>query len=381
MMNTNFGNRKFQAIFTSRIMEVVKRMRIRPAPRMTEVPWGLLLTAGIILTVLGLNPQMSISDPADIPVGSLPLVEANILAASRPPADILAASQLWGRTDNQWYRNPRFVENVTLPAKVSGDANLRLEQLEMVIRYTIERTENMIEQQRLLLEGLAEQLEEIRQLRREIGVQTQVRIGITGGVWPQQAIMPVTGEVSGVEEGEFMLLDLSNLYTRPHNSMQIGGGDNASFSTWFDKERYAYKGIPFRVKYSGNDVVVSPNNTQNHLVMNGLGIQAKRIHLLAFGYCIYDMPPKEMPVIIHYSDGVSERTQFKTYEWSGIQLRGEGVSEETMGDVAFNFESTIGFPHAAITYHVIELKHHDKPIESIESKGTTFGLVAVTLEK
>ena len=61
-----------------------------------------------------------------------------------------------------------------------------------------------------------------------------------------------------------MLLDLSNLYTRPHDSMQIGGGDNASFATWFDGEYCSYKGVPFKAKCSGNDIVVSPNNTQNH---------------------------------------------------------------------------------------------------------------------
>lgn len=61
MMGTAFKEQRLQASFTFRIVETVKRMKIQPAPRTSELPWGLSLAAGIIITVLSLGAHLSIS--------------------------------------------------------------------------------------------------------------------------------------------------------------------------------------------------------------------------------------------------------------------------------------------------------------------------------
>ncbi len=88
MINTTFEDRKLSVTFTLRVMEIVKRMRIRPMPRISEVPWGLSLAAGIMIAIMSFNPHISISEPIDVPV------EANMLAAGTIPVDIMTASQL-----------------------------------------------------------------------------------------------------------------------------------------------------------------------------------------------------------------------------------------------------------------------------------------------
>ena len=94
VMNTTFEEQKLQATFTFRIAEAVKRMKIQPMPRTTGLPWGLSLAAGIVLTILSLNPHMSIFDPMDIPGGAPLPVQAKVLETGEIPVDILAASQI-----------------------------------------------------------------------------------------------------------------------------------------------------------------------------------------------------------------------------------------------------------------------------------------------
>jgi hypothetical protein len=175
-------------------------------------------------------------------------------------------------------------------------------------------------------------------------------------------------ELVEADGGKFMMVDLSDLYNRPHNSLLVGGGDNASFATWFSEDVVRYKGVPFMVKRRGKDVLVSENNTENRFVLEGVDCVASKIHLLVWGY---NNPPPTMPLVIRYEDGTSETVRFRTYEWT----RGEG-------DVAFNFQNTVPlFQKAAITYDFIELGGKGKRIKEVESRGSTFGLVAITFEK
>ncbi len=60
MMNTAFEEQRLQVGFTFRIVEAVKRIKINPMPRMTGLPWGLSLAAGIAVVVMTLGSQMAI---------------------------------------------------------------------------------------------------------------------------------------------------------------------------------------------------------------------------------------------------------------------------------------------------------------------------------
>jgi RNA polymerase sigma factor (sigma-70 family) len=94
MMNITFGSQKLSGGFTFRILEAVKRIKVQPVPRMTGLPWGLSLAAGIILTVLSLNPRLSIINSASFPTGSPLPVEAKVMKTGEIPVDILKISRL-----------------------------------------------------------------------------------------------------------------------------------------------------------------------------------------------------------------------------------------------------------------------------------------------
>jgi len=94
VMSTTFEEQKLQATFTFRIVEAVKRIKIHPMPRMTGLPWGLSLTTGIILTVMSLNPYLSILNPASVPTGSPLPIEMKVLKTGEIPVEVLKISQI-----------------------------------------------------------------------------------------------------------------------------------------------------------------------------------------------------------------------------------------------------------------------------------------------
>jgi Tol biopolymer transport system component len=68
---------------------------------MAGVPWGLSLAAGIIITVLSLNPQMKILNHASLPT-SMPLpVEARAPETGETPVDVLTGSRMLAILDEQ----------------------------------------------------------------------------------------------------------------------------------------------------------------------------------------------------------------------------------------------------------------------------------------
>ena len=72
------------------------------------------------------------------------------------------------------------------------------------------------------------------------------------------------------------------------------------------------------------------------------------------------------------------------YEWSGTQLLDDPTHEDEqrlMGDVAFDFEGTVGFPRASITHAVLDVPDGPRVIQEIACDGGSFGLVAASLEK
>jgi RNA polymerase sigma factor (sigma-70 family) len=94
MMDTAFEGQRIPAGFTLRIVEAVKHIKVHPMPRMTGLPWGLSLAAGIIVTVLSLNPQMNITSDMAIPAGSPLPVDMKVLRTGEISVDILKTSEI-----------------------------------------------------------------------------------------------------------------------------------------------------------------------------------------------------------------------------------------------------------------------------------------------
>lgn len=88
-----FDSRKLQAIFTFRIVEAVKDMKIQPMPRVASLPWGLSLAAGAIIAALILSPHISMVNPAAISSSSPLPAETKVLRTGEIPVDITEVSQ------------------------------------------------------------------------------------------------------------------------------------------------------------------------------------------------------------------------------------------------------------------------------------------------
>ena len=166
----------------------------------------------------------------------------------------------------------------------------------------------------------------------------------------------------------FLSLDLSSVFNRPHNSVQVGGGDNASFKTWFTKDMVFADGIPFHFRRTEQDVLVSANNTQNVFEIKGFATCAHRVHFLLWGY---NRPRQPARLSIHFKDGSSQTCSIPLSEWTRVQP-----------PVAFDFENTVPvFRHAAIAHHVVEIESPEKEVVSISSISGTYGLIAITFEE
>jgi hypothetical protein len=162
-------------------------------------------------------------------------------------------------------------------------------------------------------------------------------------------------------------LDLSSLFNRPHNSLEIGGGDNPSFATWFEEDAVMAEGIPFVVKRGGNDVLVTSNRTENEFDIGGINACGGSLHFLVWGY---NYPDEAAKLAVIFSDGSKQEWELPLSEWT-----------ETKSPAAFDFKNTAGrFQHAAITHAVVKVEHRDKEIASIVSTSGLYGLVAVTLD-
>ena len=94
MMNATYQQQKLPLGFTFRIVEAVKRIRVRPIPRIAGVPWGLSIAAGIILTVLSLSPRQSILDSLVRPAGLLSTGETKAMRMEEIPVNILRMPQM-----------------------------------------------------------------------------------------------------------------------------------------------------------------------------------------------------------------------------------------------------------------------------------------------
>jgi RNA polymerase sigma factor (sigma-70 family) len=96
MMDTAFEGQRLQASFTFRIVESIKRIEIHPEPRITQVPWGLSMAAGIIFTLLSLGSHLSLRYFFDTPPDSASISNMEMTEASEFPVDVLDTFQITG---------------------------------------------------------------------------------------------------------------------------------------------------------------------------------------------------------------------------------------------------------------------------------------------
>jgi len=94
MMDPAFEGQKLPSGFTFHIVEAVKHIKIHPMPRVAGLPWGLSFAVGIIITVLSLNPHMSIPGDMAIPAGSPLPAEAKMLESGEIPVDVWKINQV-----------------------------------------------------------------------------------------------------------------------------------------------------------------------------------------------------------------------------------------------------------------------------------------------
>jgi N-acetylneuraminic acid mutarotase len=94
MMSSTYEQRRLPLGFTFRIVEAVKRIKINPMPRMAGLPWGLSAAVGIIITVLSLNPHISIPSHMATPAGSPLPVQSKVLKIGEISVDILKTAQI-----------------------------------------------------------------------------------------------------------------------------------------------------------------------------------------------------------------------------------------------------------------------------------------------
>jgi RNA polymerase sigma factor (sigma-70 family) len=124
MMDTAFEGHRLPMGFTFRIVEAVKRIKIHPMPRMTGLPWGLSLAAGIAIVVMTLGSQMAIykqPTPLAFPgeTETLKVREIAVDILSAPGTSVIAGKQ--GDTDGVGMdqRSPES-NSLLAPAKGGG---------------------------------------------------------------------------------------------------------------------------------------------------------------------------------------------------------------------------------------------------------------------
>jgi RNA polymerase sigma factor (sigma-70 family) len=133
MMDTAFEGQRLPAGFTFRIVEAVKRIKIEPMPRMAGLPWGLSLAVGIIVTVLSINPHLSIPSDIAFPTGSPLPAETKVLKTGEIPVDVLKISQISVIADNKGDGDAGAPRNAFMLAPQQGQGGKWTEKAPMQI--------------------------------------------------------------------------------------------------------------------------------------------------------------------------------------------------------------------------------------------------------
>jgi RNA polymerase sigma factor (sigma-70 family) len=92
MMGESFRQRRLDAVFTFRIIELVKRIKIEPTPSLRGLPWGLSLATGILITLFSININLTSTDRL-MYFHNLPLADSSIQQVGEYPVDIAKVSE------------------------------------------------------------------------------------------------------------------------------------------------------------------------------------------------------------------------------------------------------------------------------------------------
>jgi len=107
MMSKTYEQHKLQPSFTLRIVEMVKHIKIRPAPRSTPLlPFGLSAT-GIVLTVLMFSSHLISLTPLGALLGSPLPSETKVMEYGELPVDVLEISEITFLASEQGDGNDR----------------------------------------------------------------------------------------------------------------------------------------------------------------------------------------------------------------------------------------------------------------------------------
>ncbi len=93
MMDVAFEGQRLPSGFTFRIVESVKRIDIRPMPRMAGLPWGLALATGIILAILSIGSHLNLPDLFS-PASPAQTYEAEMAEIGEMPVEMLRIPQI-----------------------------------------------------------------------------------------------------------------------------------------------------------------------------------------------------------------------------------------------------------------------------------------------
>jgi len=94
MMSKTYDQQKLQPSFTFRIVEMVKHIKIRPAPSNPLLPFGLSAATGIVLTVLMFSPHLISLTPLGALLGSPMPSETKVMEEGELPVDVLEISEI-----------------------------------------------------------------------------------------------------------------------------------------------------------------------------------------------------------------------------------------------------------------------------------------------
>ena len=94
MVPEAFEEQRLRVGFTFRIIEAVKRLKIQPTQRSTNLPWGVSLAAGVIIAVMSMGSHLSTFTPIAVPTFAALPSEAKVVESGEIPVDIFEIDQI-----------------------------------------------------------------------------------------------------------------------------------------------------------------------------------------------------------------------------------------------------------------------------------------------
>ncbi|MBC8231375.1 hypothetical protein H8E77_17625, partial [bacterium] len=94
MMSETYNQQKLQPSFTFRIVEMVKRIKIKSAPSNPLLPLGFSAATGIVLTVMMFSPYLISLTPLGALLGSPLPSETKVMEVGELPVDVLEISEI-----------------------------------------------------------------------------------------------------------------------------------------------------------------------------------------------------------------------------------------------------------------------------------------------